>query len=246
VSSRFWSPLLLPLALFVTNAAFAADLPAIATYTAVYQAEYKGKDVGTSEFSVRYVAERDVYEYTTRMLAKGLLKLARPNPVVERSEFRATANGIVPLEFWYEDGSRSGEDNLHIVFDWDRLVATVNRADGRREIALQRGALDRGSLQAALMRDLETTGQVRRYLLADDDSVTDYEYLDQGTATTPTGLGKLATRALMQQREGSTRVNWLWVAPELHFLPVRIEQRRDGEIHTAFTLKSVTGLAAAK
>lgn len=246
MSLRLGSPLLFGLVLTVAHAAFGADAPTIATYKAVYQAEYKGKQVGTSEFNVRYIAERDTYEYTTRMLAKGLLKLARPNPVIERSEFRATAAGIVPLEFWYEDGSRSGEDNLHIVFDWERLVATVNRSDGRREVPLQRGALDRGSLQAALMRDLETTGHVRRYLLTDEDSVTDYEYLDQGDATTPTGLGALATRGLMQHRAGSSRTNWLWVAPELRFLPVRIEQRRDGEVHTAFTLLSVTGITAGK
>jgi hypothetical protein len=237
--------LLLGLSLGAARGAPAADA-AVATYTAIYQVEYKGKALGTSEFSVRYIAERDVYEYTSRTLAKGLLKLMTPNAVVERSEFRATADGIVPLEFWYEDGSRKGEDNLHIVFDWERQVATVSRSEGRREWAVQRGALDRGSLQAALMRDLEATGQARRYLLADEDSVTDYEYADQGSATTPTGLGELATRSLMQHREGSSRSTWLWLAPELRFLPVRIEQRRDGEIRTAFTLQSVTGLGAGQ
>ena len=70
------------------------------------------------------------------LLAKGLLKLVRPNPAIERSEFRVDADGLRPLEFWYEDGSRSGEDNLHIVFDWDRRVATVSTAAARRELAL--------------------------------------------------------------------------------------------------------------
>jgi hypothetical protein len=78
--------------------------------------------------------------------------------------------------------------------------------------------------------------------LTDDDSVTDYDYMDNGATTTPTGLGALATTQLVQHREGSSRTNYLWVAPSLKFLPVRIEQRRDGEITTAFTLTSVTGL----
>ncbi|HSG66146.1 MAG TPA: hypothetical protein VLD39_14140, partial [Gammaproteobacteria bacterium] len=69
-----------------------------------------------------------------------------------------------------------------------------------------------------------------------------YEYIDNGTATMVTDAGSFAPRVLSQQREGSSRANWLWVAPELHFLPVRIEQRRNGEVQTAFILTRVTGL----
>jgi hypothetical protein len=216
---------------------------AVATYTATYNVEYKGKEAGTAEFSVVHLAERDLYEFTSRVLAKGLLKLARPKPVVERSHFRVDAAGVRPLEFWYEDGSRSGDDNVHIAFDWDRRIATVSGTEARREMALPAAALDRGTLQVALMRDLATTGVPDSYTLADDDSVSSYEYTDNGNATMTTGIGPLETRALTQQRTGSSRTTWLWVAPELRFLPVRIEQRRDGEVQTAFTLVSVSGLA---
>ena len=92
------------------------------------------------------------------------------------------------------------------------------------------------------MRDLAATGAPRTYTLADEDSVAEYEYTDNGTATMATGVGRVATRVFTQQRAGSSRATWLWVAPELRFLPVRIEQRRDGEVQTAFTLVSVSGL----
>ena len=138
-----------------------APTPTVATYTATYRVEYKGKEAGTAEFSVRYLADRDLYEFSSRVVAKGLLKLARPKPAVERSQFRVDGDGIRPLEFWYEDGSRSGEDNLHIVFDWERRVATVSSAEARREMAVPDAALDRGTLQVALMRDLAATGAPR-------------------------------------------------------------------------------------
>jgi hypothetical protein len=224
-------------------AAYGAD--DIATYTATYRVEYKGKEAGTAEFSVRAL-EGGVYEFSSRTLAKGLLKLARPNPAVERSRFRVENAAVRPLEFWYEDGSRSGDDNLHIEFDWQRGVATVGTTDARREMAVPEGVLDRGSLQVALMRDLAAAGAPRTYSLADADSVASYEYVDNGTAATATGVGPLATRVFTQQRAGSSRVTWLWVAPELEFLPVRIEQRRDGEVQTTYTLVTVTGLATLR
>jgi hypothetical protein len=223
-----------------------AEDPTVATYTATYRAEYKGRDAGTAEFGVRYLPDRDVYEFSSRVQAKGLLKLARPNPAIERSHFRSGPDGLQPVEFWYEDGSRSGEDNFHIVFDWERRIATVSDAAGRREMAVPGDALDRGSLQVALMRDLAATGTPRTYRLADEDSVAEYEYLDNGTAAMQTGVGSVATRILTQQRTGSSRATWLWMAPELRFLPVRIEQRRDGEVQTGFTLLAVDGLTPAR
>ena len=227
------------------GAASAAD-PALTVYSAVYSAEYKGKDLGAAEFKLTYDESHDVYEFSLKVQAQGFIKLARPNPVIERSQFRSTGNRLVPLEWWYEDGSRKGDDNLHIAFDWDRHVATVTGDNGRREIPLQDGALDRTTMMVALTRDLSTTGKLGHYLLMDEDSVTPYDYTDCGDATTATGMGKLATRAFLQQREGSSRATTLWVAPSLHYVPARIERRKDGEVQTAFTLSSVKGLTPEK
>ena len=221
--------------------AYAAD--EIQTYSATYTAEAKGKELGLSTFSVRYISERMVYEFKSETNAKGFLKLAVPNPVIQRSEFRVTAAGIEPLEFWYEDGSRNHDGNVHIVFDWQRKVATTTSKHGRKEFAIQPGAVDSGTIQVALMHDLATTGKPGRYLLTDEDSVTEYAYQDQGDAQTATGIGKLKTHAYNQQRQGSSRVNWIWLLPDMKFLPARIEQRKDGEVNSAFTLKSVTGIA---
>jgi hypothetical protein len=226
--------------------AHSAEDATVATYTATYRVMYKGKEAGTAEYNVRYLPDRDLYEFSSRVQAKGMLKLARPNPAIDRSQFRVDATGIRPLEFWHEDGSRSGEDNLHIVFDWERRIATVSGAEIRRELALPDAALDRGSLQVALMRDLASNGAPRSYHLADEDSVAEYAYTDNGTATLATGVGSVATRVFTQKRTGSSRETWLWAAPEMRFLPVRIEQRRDGEVQTAFELVSVTGLSPAR
>ena len=228
------------------GAAQSAEDPSVATYTATYRADYKGKEAGTAQFSVRYHADREVYEFDSRALAKGLVKLARPNPTVERSEFRIEAGNVRPLQFWYEDGSRSGEDNFHIVFDWERNIATVGNATARRELAAPAGTLDRGSAQVALMRDLASGSMPHAYALADDDSVATYEYADGGTETLTTEAGSFETRILAQQRPGSSRITRFWVAPALRFLPVKIEQTRNGEAHSGFTLVSVTGLSATR
>lgn len=221
--------------------ACAADAP-VATYTATYRVEYKGKDAGTAELAVRELPDSNLFEFSSTVMAKGMLKLVRPKPAVERSHFRVDADGIRPVEFWYEDGSRSGEDNVHVVFDWDRGIVTFNSAEARREMAVPKGAVDRGTLQVARMRDFASPNVPNSYTIVDDDSVAEYEYTDNGTATITTTAGSRMTRVFTQQRPGSSRTTQLWVAPDMQFLPVRIEQRRNGEVQTALVLVSVDGL----
>jgi hypothetical protein len=229
------------LAGLMCSAGQAAD-PSIVTYRAVYQVEYKGKALGTSQFTVSYDADRDLYRFESRTIAKGLLKLVSPNPVVERSEFRAVGGVIQPLEFWYEDGSRKGEDNLHVVFQWDTRIAIIDGEHGRTQLDVAPGVLDRGSLQVALMRDLARTGRPDSYQLADADSVKPYVYTSDGEQPIATGIGELKTLALVQQREGSSRSTLLWMAVDHDYVPARIEQRRNGEVQTAFTLDTYTRL----
>jgi Protein of unknown function (DUF3108) len=158
---------------------------------------------------------------------------------MQRSDFRVDGGMIQPLEFWYEDGSRKGEDNAHVVFDWNRGVAVSETEGARHELELTAGVLDLGSAQVALMRDLARTGRPGTYVLADGDSLKTYEYTDNGEQSIATGIGPRQALGFVQQREGRSPSLWVWVAPDLQFVPVRIERRRDGEIQTAFTLRSM-------
>jgi hypothetical protein len=168
--------------------------------------------------------------------------MVAPNPIVERSEFRVVNGALQPLSFRYEDGSRNGEDNYSIEFDWANGKAVVTRDGNRRELDVAPGTLDRGTMQVALMRDVAANGVPGRYRLVDDEAVQAYDNRDNGAQSVKTGVGELAARSFAQQREGSSRTNWLWLAPTLAHLPVRIEQRRDGEVKMAFILESVKGL----
>ncbi len=223
-------------------AAHAQDGEVLPAYRAVYEVEYKGRNVGRSEHSLRFDAERGAHVFASHTTVKGLLRLANPNPAIEESAFAVDGASLKPLAYRYEDGSRRGDDNYELAFDWERGVALARAADGEREIALADGVLDRGSLQVQLMLDLEAGRTPGRYRLADEDSVDEYECAASGTEAVRTALGPLDTVVYVQRREGSSRETWLWLAPSLGHLPVRIEQRRDGETRTALVLESVAGL----
>ncbi len=221
----------------------AAD-PAIRAYSAVYELYYKDRHVGTAEISVRYDTSRGIYRFSSSSVSRGLLKIIVPRPIVERSEFVSEAGSITPLEFWFEDGSRRGHDNFHILFDWDNEVAVAETEEGPQEFPLAHGTLDRGTMQVQLMLDMAQPGSLGSYTLADDDGLTTYDYRADGDTLLETPYGSFSTQAYIQERAGSSRRLLLWAAPELHYLPVRIEQQRDGETRSVLVLESVEWLDA--
>jgi hypothetical protein len=219
---------------------------AIAEYTAEYEVRYKGRRVARSEFSVA-AAGADEYLFTSSTRARGLLRLAAPNAAIERSRFVVADGSVRPLEFNYEDGSRKGEDNYAVDFDADagRGEVRLTGPAGDSTFPYAHGLLDRGSLQVALMRDLAACRLPGPYAYVDDGGIRTYEYARLDDQATETGIGTLATVRFEQQRAGSSRRTILWLAPALAFLPVRIEQVRDGETEAVFTLEEVSGLASS-
>lgn len=213
------------------------------TYKALYRVERGGESTGVAEIALTYDAERRVYDFSSSTKMSGALRLLVPRPVIERSTFAYEGGRIVPIAFSYEDG-RKGEDNQRMQFDWGRNVAVTSAPGQTAEVELQPGALDRASLQVAVMRDMRSGKTAAQYLLADGSSLATAETVRVDEATVETPFGPLVTQRVVQSREGSSRALMLWMAPELSFLPVRIEQQKDGKTQVALILQSVDGLGA--
>jgi hypothetical protein len=210
-------------------------------YRAEYGAKYKGRNVGTSVFSLERT-ESGEYVFSSNMRAKGLLRFASPRPIIDRSEFSFDGDSIVPQRFAHEDGSRKGEDNHTIEFDWNAAAATV-RGDGyNREIELTEGVLDRGSLQVALMLTVADGRQPQSFEVLDESAVQTYAYEFDGQHMIDTEMGAIEVLRYRQQRTGSSRYTIIDIAPSLDFVPARIEQMRDGESRSAFLIESIEKL----
>ncbi|MGD2166609.1 MAG: DUF3108 domain-containing protein [Gammaproteobacteria bacterium] len=208
-------------------------------YSAEYAAQYKGRNVGTSVFALERDAESQRYVFSSTMQVKGILRLASPRPIVDRSEFVLEGNAIVPQRFTHEDGSRKGEDNHTITFDWSTAVAEVNGDGFNREISLRRGVLDRGSVQVALMQTLAAGRQPESFAVLDEEAIDEYSYEFQGQHTIATEIGEIEVLRYRQQRAGSSRYTIIDLAPQLDYVPARIEQIRDGESQSAFHIESL-------
>ncbi|HEY5622787.1 MAG TPA: DUF3108 domain-containing protein [Gammaproteobacteria bacterium] len=217
--------------------------PAIRTYTATYQVHYDGRQRGTSSRSVAYDDATGTYVFRSVTVLRGfLLRMAAPRPIVEHSVFRSRNGSLIPLEFSYQDGTRRGAGNVEIRFDWDAGTLSVTKRGTVAMFDAEQGTLDPGSAQVRVMVDAARPARTTTLPLADGDGPLRYRYSRPGREIVETIAGSQTAEVTLQQRDGSSRETLYWLAPALDYLPVRIEQRRDGETRLAFVLESVEWL----
>jgi hypothetical protein len=210
-----------------------------------YSAEYR---VEISVLSGRLTTElrslSDGYEAIHVIEPQGLASLLKNGEISERSRFSAYADGIRASWYRSEDSLSSDETRADVRFDWsaNEISGTVNDEDVR--FTLDGIVHDRVAIQYQLMHDLQNGGPDERYVLFDIDEFKTLVVRNVGEREVSTPAGDYTAVGIQHQAENSSRVTTLWCVKELGYLPVIIEQHRNGKLRMRAELNSYTALAS--
>ncbi|NND65787.1 MAG: DUF3108 domain-containing protein [Gammaproteobacteria bacterium] len=133
------------------------------------------------------------------------------------------------------DSLSSDKENLTVDFDWSLVIATGRLNDTDIELPLRHKpakTLDRLSFQIAVINDLNNDRLRDKYQFIDGDRIKTYHTQKVGTETLRIKSKNYETIKLKHQRPGSSRANYVWHAPNLNYLPVRIEQTKRGKVES--------------
>ena len=226
--------LLLLLALCASLADAAA--PGLRPFRASYAITWHGMSAGSSELELQQLADNR-WTYSSRSLARGLFRLAMPAELSSRSTFRVTGGQIVPDLFTSDDGAQSSDKDQRIVFDWANGRVSGIAEKKRVDLPTQPGLLDTMSVQVALMHELLAGRTPQYFVLLDKDRIKDYVYTTEGSETLRTALGEHRTVIYRSSRPGSPNGTWFWCAPELGFLPLKVERREGKKVQWSMAVQ---------
>jgi Protein of unknown function (DUF3108) len=208
-------------------------------FTAVYALEWHGLTAGSSTLTLVEMRP-GTYAYRSVNRARGLFRLAFPDPISERSAFTIADGHVRPLSYGEDNGPGKTQQNVTLEFDW-QAMRVRGMQDGKPvDQPLQIGTQDPLSVQIELMRDLAAGGSPASFLLFDKDEAKQYRYTRERTETLTTPLGRLDTIVYRSDREGSDRVMRLWLAPSLGYFPVQAERRRKGKVEFELRIRELT------
>ncbi|MDX1405428.1 MAG: DUF3108 domain-containing protein [Woeseiaceae bacterium] len=194
-------------------------------------AEYKVRiSVLGGSLKTRFEATEHGYYAESVISATGMSRLIARGTINEKSWFAVRDGNVLPIQYRSADTISSDHDIVDLDFNWreQEITGFINGEDFHAP--LDGEVHDRVSLQYGLMYDLLNGGEKQKYLLQDADELKPLTIANVGMKTVEVPYGEFSALGIQHQREGSSRVTTLWCAEELGWLPVIIEQHRNGKL----------------
>ena len=188
-------------------------------------------------------------EYRAVTRPAGWLAALRRERIEERSRLETAGGDLRPRSYSYRRRSLTGSREARVRFDWQEHRA-YNTVGGKTwAMVIPEGTMDKLSVQLAVMDDLARGALTAGYPVADGGWLKQYRYQALGEEQTTTPAGTFRTVRLSRRRTPGAAPEWLWCAPELAWLPVRVRRTVDhdgaeGRIWE-MRLEAVDGLPAS-
>jgi hypothetical protein len=211
----------------------AADVSAVspagvAPYKARYQVSYRGISGGQLESTFRRGTAPGQWLYESRAFPNILGRIAVSPDARQRSSMEVGPNGVRPLTLVFDDGSDASAKDLRMDFDWPAGRVRGESKGKPFDLTLQAGTQDSTSVQAAMIRELTAGRAPTMFRIQNGARLEEYRYWSEGRATVVTPYGQYETVIWASQRDGSKRVNRVWHAPQLGYVPVQAIQYNKG------------------
>lgn len=198
---------------------------------APYSAEYKVRiSVLGGKLTTRLETTDAGYFAESEIHATGMSRLIARGSIREKSWFAESDGAIRPIQYRSADTLSSDEQMIDLDFNWSSSDVTglINGEDFHANLAGE--VHDRVSVQYGLMYDLLNDQANGEYLLQDAEELKVLQITNIGKKSVKVPFGTYTVLGIQHQRVGSSRVTTLWCAVELGYLPIVIEQHRDGKL----------------
>jgi hypothetical protein len=216
----------------------AAESP-IPTFHAEYILKRNGITLGISTRSLS-TAQDGTFIYASTTRATGIIAWFVSDHIDEYSKWFFEGKQLRPLEYVYNRHGGSKNRQVKLDFDWRHLTVT-NTIDGDPwRMDIPPDAQDKLIYQLSIMYDLLNEKKHLEYKIADGGKLKDYTFEIEGEQVLNTALGKIKTVRI--QRIGDKRDTTVWCAPQLSYLPVRLEQQDTDGSQLTMQITSVQGM----
>jgi hypothetical protein len=158
----------------------------------------------------------------------------------EFSEFLCpVAVDIKPLKYVYNI-ERTFKDSHHEqTFDWTHLKEHGKNNKTSWTSDIKKGYFDRISIYSQLAIDVEAGKETLSYPVSYEGQVKDYEFEIVAKERLKLPIGYLNTVKVKRIRSSQKRETFIWLCPDHHYMPVRIQQFKDGKEQADLQLKDI-------
>lgn len=215
--------LLIPALAAVSAQALAED-PDLMPYKASYSLGWGGVLAGRAEITLTRSDDGN-YIYRSVTHTAGLVSLFSSKSITEESRFELGSGEPRSLEYHYLESDGDDKETEEIHFDWTKGTADTSEKGRQRSTDLTPGVSDRFLSQLSVSLDAAAGKLPAEYRILDHREIVTYATKAKPKASLKTEDGEFQDLTVIELRnDANHRVLRFWLAPQLHYLPVKIEQ----------------------
>jgi len=219
------------------NSAFPPD------YTATYNVDKFGTTVGHSTISLRQTENEIHYAQNVRLV--GFISFFKKDRVAENSWITKNKDGLLFNKYQYLHSNSSKNRNSLFEAIWEKNEDSelIGRITGNSRgvitaLTTDKPIWDTLSFQLALIDDVSSKTDTYNYDVISRGEIKQYAFLIVAEETIE--IDDKAYKTVKLERISDDKATRIWLAADLHYIPVLIEQFKDGELDSTMTLDSVS------
>jgi hypothetical protein len=174
--------------------------------------------------------EQGGYRYSAHTLPGLLAGWFSGDEIIEESQGRLHEAGVQPFSYSYSETGNEKEDAV-LEFDWSAQEVHTTSGGVTWSQSITDGAQDRLSQQLLVRLHLAEGKRDITYRVADGGKIKRYRFFVEGEDTLETPYGELDCLRVRRSKESRKPDYTIWFAPQLDYLPVRIERKRSGRLY---------------
>ncbi|MCK5001921.1 MAG: DUF3108 domain-containing protein [Gammaproteobacteria bacterium] len=230
-------PHLLKVLVLLPSLSFALPLE----YTASYDVEKFGMIVAKSNYSLKH--ENNGLRITQHSEAVGFAALLRSDELDENSFLSIQNDQLLLTEFSYTQKSPDKKNrNIQLKIDWiqsdEKLLGKISgTAYGKKlELKVDKPVWDTSSYQVPLMLNTKEKASPQQYTMMVKGRFKTYSFITHGSEKIEVNGNTIQT--IKTERDGGISKSpiYLWLAPSLNNLPVKVEKWKNGKLQLTLSL----------
>ena len=209
-----------------------------ADYEAVYSVKLMQAD-GTLRAKLKN--NNGTYIYTLKTEPTGFWKLIANGSINESSQFEIVDGEIRSINYRLNDTIRRNPRESVVDFDWSKKTIQGFYKDRMIDFYIERRILTRILLQIEIMHQKQRNNLEDSYLIIDKDEIKEIEITSSNSGKKiSVPFGSYEVFEVSHRSKNSNRINTFWLAPDLDFIPLKLEQTEGNKVNFEANLVQLT------
>jgi len=215
-----------------------------AAYPTDFNVVYQLNKIGMNAAETRITLNKQnkgSWLYNSQTITKGLVSVFRKDKISEQTLISDVDGTPRPVSYQYIHKGSKKNRNRSISFDWKNKIAHTNSRGHKDQFSITDDVIDGFSLQLRIMDDLDEGKTKLEYNTIYKGQLKPYTFEMLGKELIETTVGKFNSIKIKRTRKNGKRTTIMWLATELHYLPVKIQHIEKDGTDFSLTISQISG-----